>query len=367
MSAREGPEKIYHELLKAGTISADDRQQKVINALQNIFMHTLQANKQRNHRLKKIKQWMGKTSVEQGLYIWGGVGRGKTFLMDMFFEAIPFQEKRRVHFHHFMQEVHQGLDAIKNKKNPLKILGRKIAQQTQILCLDEFVVTDIADAMLLSGLIKSLLDNQVMLLLTSNMPPDDLYKNGLQRVNFLPAIDLLKQHLDVCELDGPTDYRLELLEASDLYFTPASLESDNVMQSQWSKMVNGKFAHDVMEPINGRDVLVRCVAKDLIWFDFESLCGGPRGKADYIEIACCYHTVFISGVWKMGKNCDDVARRFVSLIDVLYDHSVKILLSADAEPMSLYEGGNLEFEFKRTISRLEEMRSHDYMKLAHRP
>lgn len=366
MSAREGPEKTYHELLKAGTINADDVQQKVVNALQNTFMRTLQANEKRNDCLKKIKRWMGSASVEKGLYIWGDVGRGKTFLMNMFFEAIPFQEKRRVHFHHFMQEVHQGLDAINNKKNPLKILGKKIAQQTQVLCLDEFVVTDIADAMLLSGLIKSLLDNQVMLLLTSNMPPDDLYKNGLQRANFLPAIDLLKQYLNVCELDGPTDYRLGLLEASDLYFTPSGLDVDQVMQSQWSKMVNGEFEHDVVQSINGRDVLVRCVAKDLIWFDFESLCGGPRSKSDYIEIARCYHTVFISNVWKMNKSCDDVARRFVSLIDVLYDHSVKLLLSADAEPMSLYEGGNLKFEFKRTISRLEEMRSHDYMKLAHR-
>lgn len=302
-----------------------------------------------------------------GLYLWGGVGRGKTWLMDLFFEALPFEQKLRLHFHRFMQEIQDELAHLRQQRDPLRIVARHFAERARVLCLDEFHVEDITDAMLLHGLLAALCDEGISLVFTSNTPPGELYRNGLQRERFLPAIDLIERHTQVFELRGDTDHRLQHLCKADTWYRPANAHSDQQLARRFREIAPCEGSPDRPLLINHRSIPCRLYADDVAWFDFFPLCNGPRSSHDYLEIARRFHTVFISAVPVMGEEQDDWAHRFIDLVDELYDHRVKLLASAAAEPRELYTGRQLAFEFQRTASRLAEMRSTDYLALPHRP
>ncbi|MEX0619189.1 MAG: cell division protein ZapE [Pseudohongiellaceae bacterium] len=306
--------------------------------------------------------------VTSGLYLWGGVGRGKTYLMDIFYESLPFDEKMRTHFHRFMQRVHTDLTALKGNRNPLELVAANIAKEARVVCFDEFFVSDIGDAMILGGLLRSLFVREVVLVATSNIPPRDLYENGLQRDRFLPAIDLLQQHTRVIELGGETDYRLRRLEQADLYHCPVDGHTDRrLLESFYGLAPNrSESVRDETIDILGRPLKTRFCADDVVWFDFDELCGGPRSAYDYVELARIYHAVLISGIPAMGPASDDSARRFVNLVDEFYDRNVKLIVSAEVPLDQLYSGTRLAFVFERTRSRLREMQSHDYLTRQHR-
>jgi len=305
----------------------------------------------------------------KGLYVHGGVGRGKTYMMDVFFESLPLQRKMRTHFHRFMQRVHAELRQLKQQKNPLESVASIIAQEARVLCFDEFFVSDIGDAMILGGLLTHLVDEGVVLVATSNIEPDLLYQNGLQRERFLPAIALLKSCNEVVHLDAGIDYRLRRLKQASVYHHPLD-ESTQAAMSQCFRRMQTEHAHALAGgavEILGRQVPVIAVAEDVIWFDFEDLCGGPRSAYDYIELARIYHTILLSNVPQLDDSSDDKARRFINLVDELYDRHVKLILSAAVELDVLYQGKGLAFVFERTRSRLLEMQSEDYLGLEHRP
>jgi cell division protein ZapE len=303
----------------------------------------------------------------RGLYLWGGVGRGKTYLVDTFFDALPLERKQRIHFHSFMRAVHAELKQLQNQQDPLRVVARRFAETARVICLDEFFVSDITDAMLLYGLLKELFARGVTLITTSNIEPDGLYRDGLQRARFLPAIALLKQHLDVLNVDGGVDYRLRYLEKAEIYHYPLDERADQIL--------NDLFDHIAPEPghrggdveIEGRYIPTLREADGIVWFNFRAICDGPRGTADYIELARCYHTVLISNLPVMDWQMENQARRFVNLVDEFYDRGVKLILSAAAPVLELYRGEKLKFEFQRTVSRLQEMQSHEYLERPHLP
>lgn len=304
----------------------------------------------------------------RGLYLWGGVGRGKTFLVDEFFAELPIRRKRREHFHRFMQDVHAGLKRHRDQPSPLAHVAAGIAEQAELLCIDEFVVGDVADAMILAALLEALFARGVTLVVTSNLPASGLYRGGLQRARFLPAIALIERHCKVLELDGGVDYRLRQLESAPLFLGPDAAQAEAQLAAQFERLADGPGEKDVRVQVEGRAVRARREAEDIVWFDFRELCEGPRSTADYIEIARCYHTVFVSRVPVMDASADDAARRFISMVDEFYDRSVKLILSAAASrPEDLYAGERLEFEFRRTASRLHEMTTRKYLARPHRP
>lgn len=308
------------------------------------------------------------TAPLRGLYLWGGVGRGKTFLVDEFFAELPVREKRREHFHRFMQDMHARLRRHRNLPSPLAQVATDIASKTRLLCIDEFVVGDVADAMILATLLEAVFRRGVTLVATSNLPPADLYRGGLQRARFLPAIALIEKHCRVMELDAGVDYRLRQLERAALYLGPSVADAEAQMVSEFERQADGRGDRDVRVQVEGRAVRARREAEDVVWFEFRELCEGPRSAADYIEIARCYQTVFVSGVPIMGAAADDAARRFVTMVDEFYDRGVKILLSAAAEqPEDLYRGERLAFDFRRAASRLHEMQGRTYLARPHRP
>jgi len=304
----------------------------------------------------------------RGLYLWGGVGRGKTFLVDEFFGELPVREKRREHFHRFMQDVHARLRRHRNLPSPLARVAADIAAKTRILCIDEFVVGDVADAMNLANLLEAMFRRGVTLVATSNLPPAELYRGGLQRARFLPAIALIEKRCRMMELDAGVDYRLRQLERAELFLGPAAGNAEALMASEFERLADGRGDKDVRVQVEGRAVRARREAEDVVWFEFRELCEGPRSAADYIEIARCYHTVFVSSVPVMEATSDDAARRFVTMVDEFYDRGVKLLLSAAADqPETLYRGERLAFDFRRTASRLHEMQGRHYLAKPHRP
>ena len=304
----------------------------------------------------------------RGLYLWGGVGRGKTFLVDEFFAELPIREKRREHFHRFMQDVHVGLKRHRELPSPLGHVAAGIAEQARLLCIDEFVVGDVADAMILAALLEALFARGVTLVATSNLPASALYRGGLQRARFLPAIALIERHCKVLELDGGTDYRLRQLESAQLFLGPDVAQAEERLASEFERLADGPGEKEVRVQVEGRAVRARREAEDIVWFDFRELCEGPRSTADYIEIARCYHTVLVSRVPVMDASADDAARRFIAMVDEFYDRSVKLILSAAApKPEDLYRGERLEFDFRRTASRLHEMTTRKYLARPHRP
>ena len=302
----------------------------------------------------------------RGLYLWGGVGRGKTFLMDLFFASLPFAERRRQHFHRFMQDVHATLAQLKHERDPLELIAANIAREVRVLCIDELQVTDIADAMLLGGLFAGLFTRGVTLVATSNTPPQDLYKDGLQRARFLPAIALLEQHVEVLRLGGATDYRLRELTQAGVYLPAGAPDTPARLELLFGRLAGPavRVGGDIL--IEGRPIAVLRVAHSVVWFEFAALCAGPRSPDDYIEIAREYRTVMVSDVPVLRADDDDAARRFIELIDELYDRNINLILSAAAPPPQLYRGERLKAPFERTVSRLIEMQSAEYLAHEHR-
>ncbi len=306
---------------------------------------------------------------ETGMYLWGGVGRGKTFLMDLFFETLPFAPKQRVHFHRFMQRVHRQLKTLAGRPNPLQVIAKQLADEAIVLCFDEFYVADIGDAMILGELLEQLFRRGVTLVMTSNIPPSRLYENGLQRRRFLPAIAAIERHTAVINLDSPTDYRLRVLERAEIYHFPIDTGAEESLARSFVALAPDLDAvrDDVELEIEGRDIRCRRFGDDVVWFDFAAICDGPRSQNDYIEIARICHAVLLSGVPVFDGRMEEQARRFVSLVDEFYDRNVKLIVSAAAPPEELYRGERLAFEFERTVSRLLEMQSREYLGRTHRP
>ena len=301
----------------------------------------------------------------RGLYLWGGVGRGKSFLMDAFFDSVPIERKSRVHFHRFMQDIHHRLRDLQGEENPLLHVANDIAEEFRLLCLDEFHVTDIGDAMLMRNLLQGLCDHGLVLVTTSNQTPDELYRNGLQRPQFLPAIALIKQNLEVVQVDGGADYRLRVLEKGGVFHFPADASADMAMATTFEAIAGGQGERDVELEIEGRTIWALRIGPGVAWFRFEVLCGGPRGQADYIELARRYHTVLISEVRRLGPSEADRRRRFTWLIDEFYDRRVKLIVSAEAHLTGLLRAAAGEAEVERTASRLVEMQTHQYLSEAH--
>ena len=302
---------------------------------------------------------------ELGLYIWGGVGRGKTFLMDLFFETLSIDAKKRIHFHRMMHEVHDRLEQLGDIEDPLDQVADDIARDTRVLCFDEFFISDIGDAMILARLLQGLFARGVTLVATSNSAPDDLYRDGLQRQRFLPAIEQLKKHTRVVCLDGDTDYRLQLLQQAGTYLSPDDAVAQSKLQHYFDKTASSKVRQDRSLRVNGRAVPTRACAKGIAWFQFEDICDGPRSQNDYIELARWFPVVIVSGVPVLDETLENQARRFIALVDEFYDRRVKLIISANADAVDLYRGERLSFEFDRTVSRLVEMQSTEYLAAPH--
>ena len=318
----------------------------------------------RTARQSTIKRLLAPPAVPRGLYLWGGVGRGKSFLMDSFYACVPLKRKTRVHFHAFMRDVHEELKSHKREVDPLAAVAAHIARRWRLVCFDEFHVSDIADAMILGRLLTALFAAGVVFVMTSNYPPEGLYPNGLQRQNFVPTIGLLREWLDVVEVDGGVDYRLRALEHVNAYLVPAGPAADAALDDAFDAMRNGPD-EPVKLAIEGRTLTARRCAGSAVWFDFAALCDGPRSQRDYLELAQRFAVLFLSDIPVLTAAQGDVARRFTWLVDILYDHRVKLVASAAAPAAALYAAGPNAQEFPRTVSRLAEMRTHEYMALPH--
>jgi len=353
---------VYAHQARQRGFQLDEAQQGAVTHLQRLYNALLEREARNNRLLHKL---FGRKRIIRGAYLWGGVGRGKSFLMDVFFSSVPLLHKKRVHFHRFMQDVHAELDTIKHHADPLVIVAQRIAQQARLICFDEFHVSDIADAMLLGRLLRELLERGVVLVATSNHKPDELYMHGLQRSRFLSAIALLKERLDVVEVDGGADYRLRMLERVKTYHLPLGELAESHLATAFSGLAGGDGERNATLEVEGRQIAAKRVAPGVVWFDFQMICGGPRGQADYIEIARRFHTVLISDIPKMMPELAAEARRFTWLVDEFYDRRVKLILSAQAPPQELYLGGPHADESDRTVSRLMEMQTRQYLSQLH--
>lgn len=363
----------YKKDLERDDFSYDAAQEEAVKHLQRLYDDLVAKQNEPkpsglmgrlSGRLKKKK------TVEpvRGLYFWGGVGRGKTYLMDTFYDSLPFENKERTHFHRFMQRVHKELRLLDGTPNPLVEIGKKYAREFQIICFDEFFVTDITDAMILGGLLEELFKNGVALVATSNIVPDGLYENGLQRARFLPAIDMLNKYTEVVNVDSGVDYRLRTLEQAELYHFPLDAAADASLSKSFGRLVPDldEVVENCTLDINGRNIQARRCCEDVVWFEFSELCEGPRSQNDYIELSKVFHAVLISNVPQLGRSNDDAARRFVNLVDEFYDCGVKLILTAEKSIHEIYSEGRLEFEIQRTQSRLLEMQSQEYLAREHR-
>lgn len=343
-------------------IVADEAQQAAARRLQAFYDALIAFKAARRSKLRKL---LVHPELPRGVWFWGGVGRGKSFLMDCFFDAVPYQRKRRVHFHAFMREIHERLKGLKDEADPLAKVAAQVAKETRLMCFDEFHVSDIADAMILARLMQALFDAGVLFCITSNYPPDGLYPNGLQRERLLPTIALLNDKLDVIKIDAGIDYRLRALEQAPVYLLPADGDPAALLMRTFSQVAHGE-GHARPLQVLGREIPVIHRAPGVIWFDFAALCGGPRSQNDYLELAHNFHTIFVSGLPRMGADTANEARRFTWLVDVCYDHRVKLVIAAAVPAEELYVAGPQATEFQRTVSRLIEMRSHEYLASAHK-
>jgi len=357
------PPSVWYEVAAAQDgFQRDPAQEMAIGHLQRLYDDLAEFKRKRDRLFGR--SLLPTPTIPRGLYFWGGVGRGKSFLMDGFYACVPFKRKRRLHFHNFMQEVHAGLRALKHEEDPLAKVAAQIAEQTRLLCFDEFHVSDIADAMILGRLFSFLFEHGVILVATSNYAPDDLYPNGLQRQNFLPSIALLKAHLDVVNVDGGNDYRMRTLEQARTYLTPLNADSRAELAKIFQSLSTADDLPRELE-IEGRVVHAEHHALGVIWFTFDALCGGPRSQTDYLWLARRYHTVIMSDVPKLTAKQASEARRLTWLVDVFYDYRVKLLISAEVQAEAIYTEGSFSNEFFRTASRLTEMQSKDYLALPH--
>lgn len=348
----------------------DASQRNAVNHLERLYEDLIGLEKMESFLVRLL----ARKRVVKGLYLWGGVGRGKSFLMDSFFTCAPVVKKRRIHFHRFMQEVHQRMNALTGQAEPLAGVAREVAQDARLLCLDEFHITDITDAMLMRKLLEGLMEQGVVVLTTSNFAPDELYLHGLQRNQFLPAIDLIKKNLEIVNVDDGIDYRLRELEKAGVYHVGA--DADTRMAEEFVAIARHEMSDATELEIEGRKVSVKRHARDVVWFEFAAICDGPRGKPDYIELSRTYHTVMVSNVPQFGTGTADKLRRFVWMIDEFYDRRVKLILSAaspvehlvlEADASDAFQA-NLNASLKdRLVSRLTEMQSHDYLAMPHLP
>jgi cell division protein ZapE len=358
------PSEHYARGIAGGRWQDDPAQHAALAAFDRIHAALLAAPPGRLQRLRT--RLSGKPDAVRGLYLWGPVGRGKTMLMDRFVASLPAGIAQRVHFHRFMLDVHAGLRALGEVRDPLLQVAADIAARVRALCLDEFMVTDIGDAMILGGLLGALFDHGVTLVATSNTPPRDLYKEGLQRERFLPTIDLLGAHCEVLELASPHDWRLRALTRAPVYLTPDDAHAEMALARLFAELAQGPVQENAALNINDRSFRVRRVCAQAAWFDFAALCDGPYGSADYIELARRYPAILISGLPQFTPFNENDAQRFVHLIDELYDRRVKLAVTAQAPTVELYDGKRLRLEFARTASRLIEMQSREYLAEAHR-
>lgn len=363
------PMQRYQRELREHGYQPDSAQHEAVRALDAVHAALMQRYEVAQKvvgpaRLREIKR---QKTPAQGLYLWGGVGRGKTWLMDMFYEALPFRRKLRVHFHRFMQRVHKELKELQGTRDPLRVVAERIHKDAVVICFDEFFVTDIADAMILGGLFEQLFARGVTLVATSNIVPDRLYENGLQRQRFLPAIAMVKQFCDVLNVDSGVDYRLRVLEQAELFHSPLDAAAEVSLRRSFEELALGQAVQSIPLDINDRSVEVIGRTDDVLWCTFAELCEKPRSAHDYIEIAREYHSVLLAGVPALGAQNDDAARRFINLVDEFYDRGVKLIISAERPILDLYGEGRLNFEIQRTQSRLQEMQSRDYLAREHRP
>jgi len=352
----------YEAELAAKGFKSDPAQLRAVDALERCAQEWGRYKSRRSNALKKL---INHPEIPKGVYMYGGVGRGKSFLMDCFFNAVPLKRKVRLHFHEFMREVHRELAGLQGQQNPLDALGARIARRYKLICFDEFHVADVTDAMILHRLLASLFDNGVGFVTTSNFKPDELYPDGLHRDRILPAIALLNERMEVVNVDNGTDYRRRTLENARLYHCPLGPEADAAMQETFDLLAEVHDEDPVLH-IEAREIRALRRAGGVVWFDFRDLCMGPRSQNDYLEIATQFHTVLLSGVPYMPVNLASPARRFTWLVDVLYDRRVKLIVSAAVPPEELYTEGPLAHEFPRTVSRLNEMQSKEYLQLERR-
>ncbi|HAS62871.1 MAG TPA: cell division protein ZapE [Vibrio sp.] len=359
----------YQSDIELHNFQQDSAQLQAVEALDNLYHQYIDYLQTPIDEQPRWKSWFGKKEVQpqapKGLYFWGGVGRGKTYLMDTFFDALPGEKKMRVHFHRFMLRVHDELNAVGDESDPLNKVADKFKSEAEIICFDEFFVSDITDAMILGTLFQALFQRGVILVATSNIPPHDLYRNGLQRVRFLPAIELIEENCLVMNVDSGIDYRLRTLEQAEIYHYPLDQVARDNMQRYYQQLVGeGKSVQTQIE-INHRQLKVEKASDGVLHATFEQLCQTARSQNDYIELSRIYHTVLLSDVIQMNSIIDDAARRFIALVDEFYERNVKLIISSEVDLEALYTNGQLEFEFKRCISRLTEMQSHDYLALEH--
>jgi cell division protein ZapE len=347
---------LYEQNLARRGFVSDSSQWRAVERLQQLYEDWTAYKARRNTRLKRL---LVRPALPKGVYLWGAVGRGKSFLMDSFYLCVPLVRKRRVHFHHFMREIHRELDELKGTEDPIAAVAVRTARRYRLICFDEFHVSDIADAMILCRYLEKVMEHGVVFCMTSNHHPDRLYENGLQRDRFLPAIELIKSRLDLVEVDGGIDYRRRKMERLRVYHAGPGSEAE--LERIFSEL---RDVEDEKHPLDveGRRIPYRKRAGGLVWFDFAALCGGPRSYADYVDLARRFHTVILSGVPKMSSRNADAARRFTWLVDVFYDERVKLIVSAESQPGELYPEGTQSAEFARAVSRLHEMQSADYLR-----
>lgn len=352
----------YQQAVERHGLQADDGQLAVVEQLASLQQRLAERQPSGNW----FSRLVGRApAAQRGIYLWGGVGRGKTFLMDLFFSTLDVDRKKRIHFHRMMRDVHDRLNAISDVEDPLAIVAADIAAETRVLCFDEFYVSDIGDAMILGRLLDGLFERGVTLVATSNAHPRDLYRDGLQRSRFIPAIEALEAHTEVIELDGGIDYRLRMFEKAGTYFVPGGADADEKLGDYFDRISSGSVGEHESIDVLGRPVRARRYAKGIAWFEFDAICGGPRSQDDYIELARWYPTVIVSNVPFLTRKNENAARRFVALVDEFYDRKVKLVISAAAAADSLYQGKLLAFEFQRTTSRLIEMQAAEYLHAPH--
>ena len=357
---------LYQDALKRRGFQAEDAQYAAVLRLQRLYEEWSDYKRRRSTALRRL---VVHPELPRGIYLWGGVGRGKTFLMDSFFRCLPLERKRRVHFHHFMRDVHRELDELKGRPDPLDALAARIAKRYRLVCFDEIALSDVADAMILGRLLNKTLDKGVVYCMTSNYHPDELYKGGLKREDFLPTIELIKERLDVIKVDGGVDYRKRALQKLQVYHTPLTPETDAALKRTFMQIAEVEEEDHELD-IEGRVVPYRHRAGGVVWFDFKVICGWGRSQNDYLDLCRRFHTIIVSGVPRMGLERADEARRFTLLVDVLYDERVNLFLSAEAPPDQLLGGdartGDAQlkamiFQFDRTTSRLAEMQTQEYL------
>lgn len=355
---KQSPSDIYHERLKKNNLQQDQRQIFVLKSFDRLSLQF----KKPSFPFQFLPSFFTKRHQANGIYLWGSVGIGKTFLMDCFFDSLTTSRKRRVHFHHFMQEIQVELQRYSGRRDPLSLIAKKIHKNFDVLCLDEFFVLDIIDAMLLANLLKALFNENICFVTTSNIPPDLLYKDGLQRASFLPAIKLIKEKLEIIHLSSNIDYRLLYLQSAGVYFTPLNQTSEDCLEKAFKLYVHDDSS---VEPIivSGRKLAVIKASSEVVWFDFKVLCGAMRCKQDYLELRERFSLVLLSNVPILTHCSLDEVTRFIQLVDIFYDAKIKLVLSAASLPQELYTQGKLLFDFQRVISRLLEMQSKEYFEI----